>query len=165
VTKDGQTKIYVAGSSKDLERAQGAFDVIRDIPGILLAFDWISLIIKNNGSANRNLPRDVRREIAALALNAAADADVFWLLCPTVDNLSFGVWAELGAFVTAHRRDPMPILSSGGDPEISIFSEVATSQFEYDWEAAGWIRGKWGHPRLLSQTDLAFGSGTPHGGF
>jgi nucleoside 2-deoxyribosyltransferase len=121
-------RVYVAGSSGQIERAKSAIAALRE-RGHIVTHDW-PVLVERVGSAN---PPDAssadRTDWATDDLKGVHDADVFWLLMPSTDG--FGAAVELG-YALAHGR---PVVVSGGTPSRSIFTELATWMFDRDDQA------------------------------
>lgn len=87
-------KVYVAGSSAEMERAEKQMAALR-VAGIEVTSTWPE-VIKKVGAAN---PMDASREDramwAATDLAEVASSDVFWLLLPN-GAPSAGAFTELG---------------------------------------------------------------------
>lgn len=89
-------KVYVAGSSAELERAQRAIDFIRSI-GWEVVHDWVADVRRERlegGRQDSDLSDEERRTFAHKDLTSVGDAELVWLLVP--NNPSTGAWVELG---------------------------------------------------------------------
>lgn len=95
-------KVYVAGSSKEIERAERVIAALRE-RGIEITFDWPAQV-RAVGSANEG-PDEVLLPALLECLEAGVfGADIVLVLAPT--KPSTGVWVELGtAWAHAMRID------------------------------------------------------------
>lgn len=111
--------VYVAGSSKQLDRVRNAMEALREL-GHTVAHDWVS-IVEAVGSAH---PDDDsgRARFAKADLAAVAQADMLWLL---YQDESVGAFWEAGY---AQGRG-IPVVVSGAC-EGNIF--VANCDWNYD---------------------------------
>jgi hypothetical protein len=106
--------IYIAGSSKELDRASHAMARAREF-GFRIAHDWVADVLRE-GSSN-DVPEDVAMRCADDDLRAAVTADVMWLLLGP--HVSRGAHGELCARIFHRGRGGIVI--SGGRPTDSIF--------------------------------------------
>lgn len=99
-------KVYVAGASSEMERAETWMRKLRGV-GIIVTSTWPE-VIRSVGKAN---PRDATiaecKEWVMKDLGEIDAADVLWLLLPDLSTI--GAWIELGF---AHARNKM-IVTSG----------------------------------------------------
>ncbi len=109
--------IYVAGSSRHLERARRAMDAAERL-GFALLYDWALFVELNGGRANEGLDPQAAELSASACLDAAIGADVLWCLLDP-ELRSPGMHVELGARLYTRGRDH--ILLSGRGPAASIF--------------------------------------------
>jgi nucleoside 2-deoxyribosyltransferase len=122
-------KVYVAGSSAELERAQRWIDALR-AEGWTVTSDWPA-VIASVGDAN---PRDAsvadRRMWSHDDLRGVDNADVVWLLAPKVGTAR-GAYFELGYAMACGKH-----IISSGDTLQSIFlahtREYATDEAAFD---------------------------------
>lgn len=123
-------RVYVAGSSAELERARWAMSAL-DGYSIEVTHDWVSSV-EEVGSANpAEATDDERLAWADDDLSGVYQADVLWLLMPKQGSI--GAYVELGLAIALG----MPIVISG-DHERSIFT-VFGERFEQDADALDWI--------------------------
>lgn len=96
--------LYVAGSSKELERASAAIDMARAM-GWNVTVDWPA-IIRDAGAA---VPDNWTQceAVAADDMEGVRNADALWFLNP--DHCSTGAWTELGMALAYE----IPIVCSG----------------------------------------------------
>lgn len=108
-------RVYVAGSSAQLERVRDAMDALIE-RGHTVTHDWAHLV-EEVGEANPLDATDHERITWARDdLRGVNSADVLWLLMPTTEG--FGAAVELG-YALAHN---IPVIVSGGIPKRSIFT-------------------------------------------
>jgi hypothetical protein len=92
------TSIYVAGASKETDRAKHVIARCREL-GLTITMDWTKGIedARAKGYAtDADCPPQVRLEAARADFNGVANADVFLLLVPAKRHGSLGAWIELG---------------------------------------------------------------------
>lgn len=127
------TRVYVAGASSELGRAERAMDMIRAMPGKTLAMDWTVDIREHGASVPVGWSPDQKRKQAWICLEAVRTANVVWLLVPGAP--SQGCWAEWGAAYAWHKH-----LVASGVHENSLFSSLTRYCPDTDSEAAKIIR-------------------------
>lgn len=110
-------KVYVAGSSRELDRARAAIAACR-ARGWHVTGDWPAEIARAGGRANRGLSPAERRGAAVSCLHGVRQADAFWLLVPGEDSPSAGCWVELGVALEA---GPGIAIVASGDTGRSVF--------------------------------------------
>ena len=122
-------RVYVAASSKELERAENAIQALLDL-GHSVAHDWPAMI-RRVGSAN---PADASPELNAQWANEdlaeLESSEVLWLLMPAEGG--FGAAVELGF---ALGKEDMHIVVSGPAVRRSIFTSLACAEYATDAEA------------------------------
>lgn len=124
--------VYIAGSSKELDRARKYMRAVRESDGLELALDW-TVEIEANRSANVGLGFGTRRAAAGADLEAIKFADVVWLLVPK--TRTSGAWVEMG-FTLANR---IALICSGKTTQ-SIFCSLADHEFQTDHRALTHLR-------------------------
>lgn len=112
-------KIYIAGSSKDIERCEQWRDRCIGV-GIEITEDWMA---EMRATPNDALLDHERLVHCALAdLRGVEQADYVWLLAPPFDKPSAGCWAELDRALV----DGVPVIYSppggGVRPQFCIFT-------------------------------------------
>lgn len=117
--------IYIAGGSHDLPRAKAAFAAARAL-GFEVAYDWVAEV-EAHGAAN-DVPFADAFIIANRELDAAACADVFWLLGDP-NHVSRGAHIEFGSFLGNNVFENAYL--SGVSARLSIFYAGARL-FEHD---------------------------------
>lgn len=119
-------RIYIAGSSQEMDRAERMMRLVIHEPSLELASDWVALI-RSAGSSNPDWTLRRRRYSAEFALEAVAGSDALWLLVPSTP--STGCWVELGAACTAR------LTTFGSGPSVSLFDSLPSWQYETDEDA------------------------------
>ncbi len=119
--RDSRLHIYVAGSSKEIERAEAMVTALR-AAGHHITLDWAAEM-RRAGAADKDLPIERIRGVARADLTAVDTADLVVLLTPTVDKPSAGAWSEL-TWAFAHQI-PVWIVRARGIPQFCIFSSLA----------------------------------------
>lgn len=128
--------VYVAASSKEAGRASAAMTHLRAV-GHEVASDWTRQI-QNFADPNLGIPAGAARAISREAFDHIRRSDVLWLLWPKLPTI--GAWIETGGFIMAHRQGVGRLVVSGGDPELSIFTNGCTNRtFPTDGAAAAWF--------------------------
>lgn len=107
------TKIYVAGSSRDLPRAERVIAELRAIPGVEVSVDWPAAMRERG--PDEGLSDDDRERLAKADARGAYRADVLLLLRPTPEAPSAGAWVELGIALGA-MRSPSILVAGEGTP-------------------------------------------------
>ncbi len=117
-------KIYIAGSSKDIERCEMWRDRCIGL-GIEITEDWMSVM---RASPNEQL-LDHERLVACAAadLRGVEDADYVWLLAPPGTKPSAGCWSEL-AWAFARGVPAVYSPPSGERPQFCIFTALLPPQ-------------------------------------
>jgi hypothetical protein len=138
------TAVYVAGSSRELERAEAVIAALRSA-GVHVTGDWVGHIrdCRAAGVAtDAELSDDEARAVALLDLDALDRACTLLLLAPAPEAPSCGAWVELGAAYLAGLR----LVISGPHARQSIFTRLGHI-YDTDDEAVlalsmsdGWIR-------------------------
>lgn len=97
-----KTKIYIAGASSEIERAEKWIARCREA-GIEVTSTWCDNIRKVGAANPANASFIQRREWALVDLAEVKAAHVFWLLLPSNGHRTDGAWAEL-AYAHAHGK-------------------------------------------------------------
>ena len=85
------TRVYVAGSSREMERAESAMTLLRS-HGVEVAYDWCAAMRRDGPDSEMLRPALVAGLRTALA--AVRRSEVLWLLDP--EQPTTGAWCELG---------------------------------------------------------------------
>lgn len=116
-------RIYVAGSSRELERVRAAQRMAERL-GCVITHDWTRDVEVNReaGIADADLPKQERMRHAWIDMMAIDSADIVWVLAP--ETQSTGCWVELGvALVWPEER--LALIVSGPGSRRSIFASFA----------------------------------------
>ncbi len=135
---DKTTNVYVAGASADWERAKTRMDWVRAHPGLTLAYDWVSDVVKyrvEGGKSDAELTDEERFFLAGSDMEAVARCDIFWLLIPNDSVVTGGAWADLGFALDAGRS---VVVSGARHREFSLCI-LADHACSTDTDAQGWI--------------------------
>lgn len=124
-------KVYVAGASKEVNRAVRMMQRLRD-GGVTVTSTWPE-VIRAVGQAN---PKDATVEQyiewASKSLSEVRASDALWLLIPEIDAV--GAYIELGV---AHALDKLIVASGAHRP---IFTNaLAKCHSAYDAEIATYL--------------------------
>lgn len=139
-------KVYVIGSSKEMERAKTYIRLVELHPHMTLAKDWTASFDKaaiDGFSHDSQMPLERRQHEATEDLGAVLSCDVLWMLTPTTP--SSGAWSEWGeglAFRHVKRTlgvAGMRLICSGPGHENYIKCSLADRIFETDEAAWGWL--------------------------
>lgn len=89
-------RVYIAGSSAELERAEAAMALARNA-GLVVTYDWTTDIrrARESGHAtDATLPAHEQARAARADLDGVGTCDVLWLLVPACPSV--GAWFEAG---------------------------------------------------------------------
>ena len=129
--KNRPLRVYVAGASKEARRCRLMMEAVQRV-GAVLTLDWLSEIEKE-GAANEGLTHPKRQHYAAADMRAVLDADLLFLLAPTLP--STGAWTELGVALAANatRKRQIKIITAGDEVarSKSIFCSLG-EEVEFD---------------------------------
>lgn len=128
-------KIYIAGSSKDIDRCERMVSAVRAL-GIDITVDWVAIM--------RASPPDSACDADHLAkcarddIRGVKEADIVWVVGPSVSRPSTGCWGELTAALALgkpvlYSEPPADALTgqSAPTPQFCIFT-VLTERFKSD---------------------------------
>jgi hypothetical protein len=87
------TRVYVAGSSLQLERVKAAMTALRTA-GHTVTHDWVAAVEAAGSAHPVDATEDQKTAWARDDLRGIVEAEVFWLLMPS--QMSFGATFELG---------------------------------------------------------------------
>jgi hypothetical protein len=119
-------RVYVAGSSAELDRVKTAMDRLRKA-GITVSHDWVACI-NEVGSANPAGATDAdRAQWAWEDLRGVKNADILWVLWP--ETPSAGACVELGYAIRGGQR-----IIISGNHKTSIFT-TSGECYDTDYEA------------------------------
>ena len=130
-------KIYVAGSSAELDRASNAMAFVRG-RGHEITHDWVADIQRERiegGREDHELGPHEQMAFARADLQGVTAADLLWLLVP--DTTSTGAWVELGWALARSKK----IIASGKHAAGNIFCSLAHQTFSGDQLAREYLRG------------------------
>lgn len=128
-------KVYVAGSSAELDRARTWRDRLVSA-GVEVVSTWIETVIAVGDANPREATTNARRVWSEDDLAQVSIADVFWLLAP--EQPTRGAWVELGfahatRLVEPDARMAIRVIISG-DTRQSIFCALG-EEYATDEEA------------------------------
>lgn len=136
-------KLYIAGASREPERVRAMMEAAEAL-GFELTLDWLE-VIGVVGAANEGLTDEQRRYHAREDLCAVDDADVVWVLAPSVP--SAGAWCEMQRAIDRVEFGPPrerggPLLVVSGPARLRcIFASLADYEYDTDEVALGFLRG------------------------
>lgn len=123
--------VYVAGSSRDLERAERVIAELRAIPGVEVPVDWPAQMRAHG--PDEGLSAEERHGFALEDAAGVERARVLVLLRPTPETPSAGAWVELGIAIGASLvrrrvsgRTTVVVVSGCGTP--CIFDALLPSE-------------------------------------
>lgn len=138
-------RVYVAGSSRDLERAERVIAELRAIPNVAVPVDWPANMREHGPDSG--LSAEDRVRFAEEDAAGAYFADAFVLLRPTEDAPSVGAWVELGVSIGAAfarlrsgKRSPFGIIAGRGTACIFDALMAPASIVDTDDEAVAIVR-------------------------
>lgn len=126
-------KVYVAGSSKELERCSNWIEQLQQ-EGIEVTYNWVPAVTRE--LSGEEVYRDFQlRSFARNDLRGVDEANLVWLLAPTTSHTR-GAWVEMGYALALGRRIVVspPVSTSG-----MIFArlqgvvECDTDELAYQW--------------------------------
>ena len=129
-------RIYIAGSSDELDRAEWAMRSAREL-GHEVTSDWVKTI-REVGAGNPRFATNLQRERwAGDAMDGIYKADRLWMLMPRA-SAGRGAFFEFGyaSWALGHEN----IIISGPNTHESIFCALGR-EFPTDAEALEFIRG------------------------
>jgi len=135
-------KVYLAGSTQDIERAKRWRDALVSA-GVEVVSTWIEVVEKVGSGNPQDATKVQRADWSTTDLAEVASADVLWLLVPPADKAARGAWLEFGYAV--ERRIT---LISSGDTRQSIFTAMGI-ELETDEDAFYLITGSTRSPPAL----------------
>ena len=121
-------RIYVAGASKDMERAEKAMAAVREM-GHTITFDWCEAM-RCSAQSERDMTWQDRHKYATNDYLGVKNCDVLWLLIPSDGVFSTGCCAELGIAIGRDKD----IITSGNDL-LCLFTAMANERVATDEEA------------------------------
>ena len=131
-------KLYVAGSSRELDRARAV------VATLSRHFEIVSTWIAAVESAGAENPTD--RATRLRCLDELDRADTLLLLVPREENHSHGAFFELGYAVATRKRTVASGLTGR-----SIFCVQCEEEFESDRHAIDWLVNEAWHHRLANR--------------
>lgn len=139
-------RIYVAGSSVELERAERVMDALR-LECFEITHDWTKDVRANTAAArtDADLTDHEAKAFASTDLRAIERAHLLLFLAPTTPTR--GAWVELGyalALAGAPEGDLSSVYVSGPAARSSIFTRVADDVFASDDAAIAIIVERFG---------------------
>lgn len=139
--------IYIAGSSKERERARALMDWAHAQHNLVVTFDWERCIDEVQSKLpleDKHLPEDVQLDAANKDTAAVMKASILWLLIPRTE--STGCHTELGIAIGVQKASwrssayrPQRIIASGVG-KFNIFYTQADHRFVDDVDAQDWLR-------------------------
>lgn len=127
------SKVYVAGSSAELERAERAIAEL-EAAGIVVTSTWPLNVRDQGGIANpTEAPRDLRQRYSTSCLGQLRDADLLWVLVPDRAAPTIGAWVEYGYAIAFNKQ-----IVFSGDTRQSIFCSLGL-EFASDERAHAYI--------------------------
>ena len=129
--------VYVAGASRNRERARRFILRVEEHPDMRITYNWIPDIDAAiaDGVTDDKLSDADRKRYAESDLNGLAEADAAVFLMEASD-VGRGSWVELGYAIAVREAesDPMHVIIVSGGARRSIFSAVDL----VDYELTGW---------------------------
>jgi len=120
-------KVYVAGSSLELDRAERMIAAL-ERAGIVVTSTW-TIAVRDAGTGNpANATREQRAQWTITDLAQVRAAELFLFLVPPRDVATRGAWTEAGYALAKNK-----VCVFAGDTKQSIFSALA---YEYETDAA-----------------------------
>jgi hypothetical protein len=120
-------KVYVAASSRDLDRAETIMDLCR-AHKLEVTSTWVEKI-RASGAANEGLTPQQQRDAAVGCIHEVLNADALLLVAPP-PGVGIGAYVEMGAALT---NSKLVVVAEGRDR--SVFFAMADHQFSNVYEA------------------------------
>jgi hypothetical protein len=122
-------RVYVAGSSGELERVESVIATLRSAPGIHILHDWTKAVRAARAAgfdSDAALSDQDAKSHALIDLDAVRGAQVFLLLAPA--SPSFGAGVEFGVALERMRRSFLGVetIVCGPAARASIFTRLAS---------------------------------------
>lgn len=137
--------VYVAGSSRDLERVERVIAALRAIPGVVVPVDWPAQMRAHG--PDEGLPDEDRYLFAGDDAIGVGNCDAFVLLRPSADAPSAGAWVEFGmalgfSYDRAAHGETVPFVFVSGRGTPCIFDALIPPKHivQYDDEAVALVR-------------------------
>lgn len=131
------TRVYVAASSADIDRAERWMAALRDA-GHQVTSTWTANVRKV-GAANPRHASEAERVLWSTDCFVQISAsDLVWLLVPPPEKPSFGAWIEVGYALACQQLEGTRSLISSGDTKQSIFCAMGV-ELVHDADAFAWI--------------------------
>jgi len=128
--------VYVAGASKNKERARAFMDRVRADPNMKITKDWVADIDDADaaGKADADFSDEERKAFADADINGITGADVVVLLLD--ETASSGRWVELGYALCLRVEGtmsgvPRVIVSGGGKRSIFTAPGLVDHEVQY----------------------------------
>lgn len=129
-------KLYIAGSSKELYRAERWLKACRDA-GITITEDWAAQM--RQAGPDHLLDEDRLIKAAQADLDGVATADVVWLLHPPTTAPSTGCWGELtyalAKGVTIITSQPTDAYGEASAAQFNIFALLVPKECRFASDA------------------------------
>jgi hypothetical protein len=126
-------KIYVMGSSNELELCKRMMDRLREV-GYTIAHDWVADVEKNGGGNPAHLTDVQAARYAEQDLKAIETADIYWFILP--ETVTRGAWVEFGYILgfqnakwESEGLKTSPIIVSGNKVQ-SIFTRLCSKHYD-----------------------------------
>ena len=136
------TRVYVIGSSAELERAERVIAALRE-RGVEITHDWTASVRAARAAGHASdatLSREKQKQIATRCIRGVMRADVVLLLWSK--SPSFGAGGEWDRALWCQEYDGTPIaVSAAGGTSPHIFTSFADEIFASDDDAIEWVIG------------------------
>lgn len=138
--------VYVAGASREIERARRFIAMVERHPAMKITHDWVADFddAAKSGLTDADMPDDLRLAHSQADLNGVAEAEVLIALADGHGlEPSRGMWVELGYAIAvreaeAELAEPVHrIIVSHGDRRC-IFSVAGMVDVEADTDGEAW---------------------------
>lgn len=116
--------VYVASASEQYVLVEHFVDRLREA-SILVPFEWTADLRSSGFKPDAELPELQRRYIAKMDMHAVRQADLVWVMTPTLKEHGCGMWVEMGIAIGTGKR----LVVSGPLAKRTVFTDLAEASF------------------------------------
>lgn len=133
-TKRVPATAYVASASEQYALVEHFVDRLREA-GVEVTFEWTPDVRAAGFKPDAELSSVHRRYIARMDACGVREAELTWVLTPSLKEHGCGMWVEMGIALALGRR----VVVSGPLSKRTVFSELAEAVFASHEEAFDYI--------------------------
>lgn len=135
--KPAATSAYIASATEQYMLVEHFVDRLREA-GVEITFEWTPDLRAGGFKPDSQLSEIHRRYIARMDANGVRDAELVWVMTPTLREHGCGMWVEMGIALALGKR----VVVSGPLAKRTVFSELAERVFSTHEEAFEYIAGR-----------------------